>query len=77
MALIPPAAPQAASTRNRSVDTRITCPMPEPMALPIWTIGPSGPAEPPAPMQAPAVTAVSSATRGGMRPPRKATLAMM
>jgi hypothetical protein len=50
VAEIPPAAPQATSSRSRDSGTRTSCPRVLPSAEPICTIGPSRPTEPPAPI---------------------------
>ena len=73
VAAIPPAAPQATSTRSRSSGSRITRPNVEPSAEPICTIGPSRPTEPPEPMHSAEASALTTATCGAIRPPRCAT----
>ena len=57
----------AARTRRPTVD---------PSADPICTIGPSRPTDPPPPMQSAEASDFTTATRGGMRPPRRATAYM-
>ena len=73
VAAIPPAAPQATSTRMRSSATRISRPSVEPSADPICTIGPSRPTEPPPPMHNADASDFTTATCGAIRPPRRAT----
>ncbi len=73
VAEMPPAAPQATSTRSRDSATRASWPIVEPSAEPIWTIGPSRPTEPPEPMQSAEASDLITATCGRMRPPRSAT----
>ncbi len=73
VAAIPPAAPQATRTRNRSSATRTQVPRVEPSAEPICTIGPSRPTEPPPPMHSAEASAFTAATCGPIRPPRRAT----
>jgi hypothetical protein len=73
VAEIPPAAPQATRIRRRDSGTRNHCPTVEPSADPIWTIGPSRPTEPPAPMQMAEASDLTTATWGRMRPPCSAT----
>ena len=75
-ALIPPAAPHPTRMRRRLPDILNSCPMAEPMAEPICTIGPSRPAEPPEPMQMADAIALAVATLLLMRPSRIATAAM-
>ena len=64
VAEIPAAVPQATSRRNRFSDTCSTCPIEEPSAEPICTIGPSRPTDPPAPMQ---IAEASDLTDGHLR----------
>ncbi len=73
VAEIPPAAPQATSTRRRDSATRVIWPSVEPSAEPICTIGPSRPTEPPEPMQSAEASDLTTATCGRIRPPRSAT----
>ncbi len=73
VAAMPPAAPQATSTRIRSSLTRTTRPSVEPSAEPICTIGPSRPTDPPPPMHSADASALTAATCGAIRPPRRAT----
>ena len=73
VAAMPPAAPQATSTRIRVSATRTSRPSVEPSAEPICTIGPSRPTEPPPPMHSAEASAFTAATCGAMRPPRRAT----
>ena len=68
VAAMPAAAPQATSVRTRSSEKRSNCPTVEPSAEPTWTIGPSRPAEPPAPMVSDEASTLTAATRGRMRP---------
>ena len=76
VAAIPPPAPQATNMRTRSSDIRSACPMVDPRAEPIWTIGPSRPADPPVPMQMDEANALITTTTGRIRPPRRATASM-
>jgi hypothetical protein len=69
IAAIPPATPQATSVFMWWRLTPIACPKLLPMAAPIWTIGPSVPADPPEPMVSALDTALANATRGRMTPP--------
>ncbi len=62
VAAIPPAAPQATSTRIRDSGTRTADPSVEPRAEPICTIGPSRPTEPPPPMHSAEASAFTAAT---------------
>ncbi len=73
VAAMPPAAPHATSTRTRASFTRTKRPSAEPRADPICTMGPSRPTEPPPPMHRADATALTTATWGAMRPPRRAT----
>ena len=73
VAAIPPAAPQATSTRILGSATRTTRPTLEPRAEPICTIGPSRPTDPPPPMHSADANALTAATWGAIRPPRRAT----
>jgi len=51
VAAMPAAAPQPTRVRILSAETLRICPMVDPMADPICTMGPSLPTEPPVPMQ--------------------------
>ncbi len=73
VAEMPPAAPQATSRRTRSVFRRSSCASADPVAEPIWTMGPSRPTEPPPPMHNADASALTTVTWGAMRPPRRAT----
>ena len=73
VAAMPPAAPQATSTRIRDSATRTSRPSVEPSAEPICTIGPSRPTDPPPPMHSAEASALTAATWGAIRPPRRAT----
>jgi hypothetical protein len=73
VAEMPPAAPQATRMRSRDSGTRVNWPRVEPSAEPIWTIGPSRPTEPPAPMQSAEASDFTTATCGRILPPRSAT----
>ncbi len=68
VAEIPPAAPHATSSGRRLADTRATCPVTEPIADPICTIGPSRPTDPPDPMHSAEASALTIGTCGRMRP---------
>ena len=70
---MPPAAPQATSSRIRDSATRTTRPSVDPSAEPICTIGPSRPTDPPPPMHSAEASALTTATCGAIRPPRRAT----
>ena len=69
VAEMPPAAPQATISRSRWSGTRSHCPIDEPSADPICTIGPSRPTEPPVPMHNADASDFTTATRAGIRPP--------
>ena len=73
VAEIPPAAPHATRSRSRRSGTRASCPIIEPSAEPICTIGPSRPTEPPDPMQSADASALTTGTCGRIRPPNSAT----
>ena len=73
VAAIPPAAPQATRTRIRGSATRTTRPRVDPSAEPICTMGPSRPTDPPPPMHSAEARALTPATWGAIRPPRRAT----
>ena len=70
---MPAAAPQPTSVRSRRSSSFSHCPMLEPKAEPIWTMGPSRPTEPPEAMLMAEANILARTTRGRMRPPRKAT----
>ena len=76
VAAMPPAAPQATSTRIRPSGTLSAEPSVEPRAEPICTIGPSRPTEPPPPMHSAEASDLTTATWGLMRPPCRATANM-
>ena len=73
VAEIPPAAPQATMRTSRVEGTRSHCPIEEPSADPICTMGPSRPTEPPVPMQSADASDLTTATLAGMRPRLRAT----
>ena len=73
VAAMPPAAPQATSSRIRRSSRRATWAIEEPSAEPICTIGPSRPTEPPPPMHSALASDFTSATWGRIRPPLRAT----
>ena len=73
VAAMPPAAPQATSTRMRSSGIRTRWPRLDASAEPIWTIGPSRPTDPPTPMHSAEATALTTLTWGRIRPPFSAT----
>ena len=73
VAAMPPAAPHATSSRISWPATFVSCPIPDPIAEPIWTIGPSRPTEPPAPMQSAEASALTTGTRPRMRPSAECT----
>ena len=70
---IPDAAPQAINTFTLRPDNLKSFPKNEPIAAPICTIGPTLPAEPPEPMNNPAVITFIHITRGRIIPPFNAT----
>jgi len=72
VAATPAAAPEPTNARIRVWLSLKRCPTTEPMAAPIWTMGPSRPTEPPEPMVIAEPTALTSITMGRMRPPRTA-----
>ena len=76
VAEIPPAAPQATSTRSRFSGIRTHWPRLDASAAPICTIGPSRPTEPPVPMHSAEASALTTVTWGRMRPPFSATAIM-
>ena len=71
VAATPAAAPQATMVRTFFVASRAHCPMVEPIAAPIWTIGPSRPAVPPKPMVIDEAMTFTPTTRGRILPPRR------
>ena len=73
VAEMPPPAPHATSSRSRLDGIRIHCPRLDPMADPICTIGPSRPTEPPVPIVSADAIALTTATRGRIRPSFSAT----
>ena len=68
MAAMPPAAPHPTSSGRRRVGTRIQWPRLDPIADPICTMGPSRPTDPPVPMHSADASALTTATRGRIRP---------
>jgi len=70
---IPAAAPQPTNTFLLSEDILKSCPTAEPIAEPICTIGPSRPADPPEPIQIADARVFTTATRGRIMAPRRAT----
>ncbi len=70
---MPAAAPHPTRVRRRSADTRNTCPMVDPKAEPICTMGPSRPTEPPVPIVIAEARALIRTRRVRITPPRKAT----
>ena len=73
VAEMPPAAPQATRIRSRFSGIFTHWPRLEARAEPIWTIGPSRPTDPPAPMHTADATALTMLTCGRIRPPLPAT----
>ena len=75
VAEMPPAAP---ITGRRSCDSgRLnSCPVTDPRAEPIWTIGPSRPTDPPEPMHSAEASDFTSGTCGRILPPRRFTAYM-
>ena len=76
VAAIPAAAPEPTSARMRVLLNFNLWPTTEPMADPIWTMGPSRPTDPPVPMVIADPTAFTSMTMGRMRPPLTAMAVM-
>ena len=68
IALMPAAVPHPISTGSWAFPTWNSWPTPELMAAPIWTIGPSAPADPPDPIVTALVRIFSTAVTGRMRP---------
>ena len=73
VAEMPAAAPHATSVRTIGAGARAICPSADPIAEPIWTIGPSRPQLPPKPIDVADASALTAITRGRMMPPRNAT----
>ena len=73
VAEMPPAAPQATSSRSWDSGRRMSWPVIEPSAEPICTIGPSRPTEPPEPMHSAEASDLTIGTCGRIRPPRRLT----
>jgi len=69
VAAIPPAAPQATDNTTRRVGNRNNWPIVEPNALPICTMGPSRPVDPPEPMDSAAARILKKVVRGRILPP--------
>jgi len=76
IALMPAAVPQPMSSGMCWRVTRKSCPTPLATPAPIWTIGPSAPADPPVPMVMPAVMIFSTADNGRMNPLERKTLSI-
>ena len=76
VAEMPAAAPQPTSVRTPAAFSRSFCPMVEPKAEPIWTIGPSRPTEPPVPIESAEASAFTPTIRARITPPRIATAFM-
>ncbi len=70
VAAMPAEAPQAAMVRSVVPRTLTSCPSVEPNALPICTIGPSRPTDPPLPILTAEATVFANATRGRILPLR-------
>ena len=68
VAEMPPAAPQATSSRSCDSETRISCPMTDPRADPICTIGPSRPTAAPLPIDNADASDFATATIGRITP---------
>ena len=68
VAATPAAAPQATKERSRRAETCSSWPTADPMAEPMWTMGPSRPAEPPEPMVRAAARALVRITLKRMTP---------
>ena len=73
VAAIPAAAPQATRVRSLRSPRFSNCPMLDPRAEPICTMGPSLPTDPPVPMQIPEATSLAATTRARILPPRNMT----
>jgi hypothetical protein len=73
VAEIPPAAPQATSSRSCDSGTRSSRPVTDPIAEPICTIGPSRPTDPPDPIQIADPSDLTTGTCGRIRPPIRLT----
>ena len=67
---MPAAVPQATRVLSDEPVTRRNCPIVEPSAEPICTMGPSRPTEPPDPMHTAEAAIFASTTRGRMDPER-------
>ena len=76
IALMPAAVPQPMSTGTWARAMANARPKPEEMAAPIWTIGPSAPADPPVPMVTALVRIFSSAATGRSQPLERVTVSM-
>ena len=66
---MPPAAPHARKLMIRRGGILNHCPRLDPNEAPIWTIGPSEPADPPVPMVSADAMDLTTATIGRIRPP--------
>ena len=69
VAAMPPAAPALTRARSRDLSSFSSWPSDDPAAAPIWTIGPSRPADPPDPMVSAEATVLTRITTGRIRPP--------
>ncbi len=67
VAAMPAAAPQASSTLRSAAVVCISCPTSDPIAPPVWMMGPSAPNGPPVPMAIAAEIGFRMATFGSMR----------
>ena len=76
VAEMPAAAPQATITRSWLADTFSICPIDDPMAELICTMGPSRPTDPPLPMEIADARAFTATIRLRITPPRRATAAI-
>ena len=76
VAAMPAAVPQPTRSLTPRWLILMNRPAVEPIAAPIWTMGPSRPALPPLPMEMALASALSKIVRGLMRPPRSTALSM-
>ena len=76
VAAMPAAAPQPTIVRIWLAGTLSSCPILEPRAEAIWTMGPSRPTDPPLPIEIAEASAFTLTTRRRITPPRRATAAI-
>ena len=77
VAAIPAAAPQPTRVLILSAETLVSCPKSEPIAEPIWTMGPSRPADPPDPIHIAGVRILMAKILFLIIPPLIATASMV